>query len=161
MRKALMTGLVALALPFGAMSDSKPVHAQSNETWGTIIGGGAGALLGSRFGHGGGRWLGAGVGLVAGGFVGNRIGAYMDDQNKQRAQYNTQRTLETQPNNQTVGWSDPNNPNRYGNTTPTATYYNGNQPCREYTQTVYIDGKSETMRGRACRNNDGTWTNVQ
>lgn len=161
MRKLLSVAVLALALPAAALTDATPAQAQSNETWGTIIGGGAGALLGSRFGHGSGRWVGAGVGLVAGGFIGNRIGASLDAQNRQRVQTNTQQTLETQPNGQAAGWNDPNNPNRYGNTTPTSTYYNGNQPCREYTQTVFIDGQTETMRGRACRNNDGTWTNVQ
>ncbi len=33
-------------------------------------------------------------------------------------------------------------------------------PCREYTETVYIDGKPQAARGTACRNPDGTWTAV-
>ena len=32
--------------------------------------------------------------------------------------------------------------------------------CREFSQTIYIDGRPQAMRGTACRNPDGTWTNV-
>ena len=32
--------------------------------------------------------------------------------------------------------------------------------CRQYTHTVYIDGRPQTMRGTACRNPDGTWQAV-
>ena len=32
--------------------------------------------------------------------------------------------------------------------------------CREFTHTVYIDGRPQAMRGTACRNPDGTWSNV-
>ena len=32
--------------------------------------------------------------------------------------------------------------------------------CRQYTHTIYIDGKPQTARGAACRNPDGTWQPV-
>lgn len=40
---------------------------------GTVIGGVAGGLLGSRFGHGGGRVASAAVGAVAGAIIGDRL----------------------------------------------------------------------------------------
>jgi surface antigen len=32
--------------------------------------------------------------------------------------------------------------------------------CRQYTHTVYIDGKPQVTRGTACRNSDGSWIAV-
>jgi len=32
--------------------------------------------------------------------------------------------------------------------------------CRQFTHTIYIDGKPQTARGTACRNPDGTWQPV-
>ena len=32
--------------------------------------------------------------------------------------------------------------------------------CRDYTHTIYIDGRPQTARATACRNPDGTWTPV-
>jgi surface antigen len=43
---------------------------------------------------------------------------------------------------------------------PAAPYRRGALDCRDYTHTIYIDGRPQTMRGTACRNPDGTWSNV-
>ena len=40
------------------------------------------------------------------------------------------------------------------------TYYVRDQPCREYTTDVIIDGRPQQMRGKACRQSDGTWRPV-
>jgi surface antigen len=32
--------------------------------------------------------------------------------------------------------------------------------CRQFTHTIYIDGRPQTARGTACRNPDGTWQPV-
>jgi surface antigen len=32
--------------------------------------------------------------------------------------------------------------------------------CRDYTNTVYIGGRPEILRGQACRNADGSWSPV-
>ena len=47
---------------------------------------------------------------------------------------------------------------RYGEIVPTTPYQRSGLDCRDYTHTVYIDGRPETMRGAACRNRDGTWS---
>ena len=49
---------------------------------------------------------------------------------------------------------------RYGDVVPGRPYKRSNVDCRDYTHTVYIDGRPRTMRGTACRNPDGTWRNV-
>ncbi|RBP49703.1 RT0821/Lpp0805 family surface protein [Arenicella xantha] len=65
------------------------------------------------------------------------------------------RALEDNPVGQTTSWSDPDG--KTHSVTPTRTYYQGNVPCREFRQTVEIDGKTEIMQGEACRQADGTW----
>ena len=45
-----------------------------------------------------------------------------------------------------------------GPITPTKYYQNSaGQPCREYTQTVEVSGRSETAYGTACRDASGAW----
>jgi len=39
-------------------------------------------------------------------------------------------------------------------------YKRASVDCRDYTHTVYIEGKPRTMKGTACRNPDGTWKNM-
>ena len=53
-------------------------------------------------------------------------------------------------------WRNPDS-HHYGMVVPGRVYQNGGYNCRDYTHTVYIDGRPETMRGRACRNGDGSW----
>ena len=36
-------------------------------------------------------------------------------------------------------------------------YQDFDGPCREFTQSVYIDGRPEQATGVACRQQDGTW----
>lgn len=53
------------------------------EKIGTFAGVGAGALIGSQFGHGNGRVASALLGAAVFGFLGNRIGAQLDEQDRQ------------------------------------------------------------------------------
>ena len=57
------------------------------ENTGTLLGAGTGALLGAAVAGGGtgNRLAGAAVGGLLGGLIGNRIGAALDDEDKQRA----------------------------------------------------------------------------
>lgn len=54
------------------------------ETAGTLIGGAAGALIGSEFGGGTGRLIGTGIGAVAGALAGENIGKSLDEKDKDR-----------------------------------------------------------------------------
>jgi surface antigen len=59
-----------------------------------------------------------------------------------------------------VTWRNPDS-GRYGDVVPGPAYPgSGGVTCRQYTETVYIDGKPQSARGTACRNPDGTWTTV-
>ena len=41
--------------------------------------------------------------------------------------------------------------------TPTRTYKTAERDCRDYEQTVIVDGREEIIHGTACREPDGTW----
>lgn len=63
--------------------------------------------------------------------------------------------LESNQTGQTSQWQDPDGKNY--SVTPTRTYLNGQTPCREFRQTVEINGQTEILKGDACRQSDGTW----
>lgn len=67
-----------------------------------------------------------------------------------------QHALETAPTGRAVGWKNPDNGNQY-RVTPTRTYYDSEQPCREYTTLATIGGKQQQIYGKACRKADGSW----
>lgn len=46
----------------------------------------------------------------------------------------------------------------YGTVTPGQPYQVGTQNCRQYSHSFVIKGAPQTMRGGACRNEDGSWT---
>ena len=58
-----------------------------------------------------------------------------------------------------VRWRNPNN-NRYGEVIPEAYHDRGGSRCRDFVHFVWIEGRKREMRGTACRNSDGTWTQV-
>jgi surface antigen len=127
----------------------------SKEDAGTVYGAGLGALIGNQFGHGGGRVAATVGGALIGGFIGNRIGKSMDDEDRRRAAEAQYYAFE---NGQRGEWRNPNG--HYGYVEPRDYYTYQDMRCREFSQTIYIDGKRETMVGRACRYPDGTWREV-
>jgi len=56
-------------------------------------------------------------------------------------------------------WKNPNT-NHSGDFVVTRTVEKPQAVCRDYTHTVFIDGQKEVLKGRACRNADGTWKGV-
>lgn len=63
--------------------------------------------------------------------------------------------LERNKIGQTARWSDPDG--SVHSVTPTKTYYHDEKPCREFRQTVEIEGQMEILEGKACRQKDGSW----
>ena len=150
-----------LALSLGGLglaacsADSGP-----KEAGGTVVGAGTGAVIGSAVGGSPGTRLAGGtVGAAVGGFLGNRIGAALDDDDKRRAYAAQMQALETGPSGVPVAWRNPDS-GRYGNVVPGPVYQINGAPCRQYTHTVFIEGRPQSERGTACRNPNGTWTTV-
>ena len=156
--KATVVALLALGVVGCAANPETGTGAKENT--GTAVGAVAGALIGSQFGGNTGSRIAAGLaGAAIGGLLGNRIGASMDDDDKRRAYVAQEEALEGGPSGAPVSWRNPDS-GRYGTVVPGPAYQQAGNTCRQYTHTVYIDGKPQTARGAACRNPDGTWTPV-
>ena len=123
---------------------------------GTLIGGVAGGLLGSQFGKGEGQLVATGIGALAGALVGGQIGKTMDEYDKQMLVKSSRQALEYSPSGNSVEWNNPDSGNR-GSITPTKTFKESGQYCREYIQEVTIGGKKQKAYGKACRQPDGSW----
>jgi len=146
---------LALAACAGSTDGTGP---GPRENTGTLLGAGGGALLGAAVAGGGpgSRLAGAAIGGVLGGLIGNRIGAALDDEDRQRAYEAQMSALETGPSGAPVSWRNPDS-GRYGTVVPGPAYVQNGHNCRSYTHTIYIDGTPQTARGTACRNPDGSW----
>jgi surface antigen len=128
----------------------------TKQTVGALGGAVGGGLLGSQFGSGSGQLIMTGVGTILGAWVGSEIGRSLDNADEAAAHAASQKAFETAPTGSTTTWRNPDSGN-YGTITPTNTYQQNGSYCREYTQTIYVQGRAETARGTACRNGDGSW----
>jgi surface antigen len=155
-----ITAVVLLGGVLAACAGNPQTGTGPRENTGTLVGSVAGAVIGSQFGGGTGERVAAGVaGALIGGMVGNRIGAAMDDEDKRRAYAAQIQALETGPSGAPVAWRNPDS-GRYGSIVPGPVYDSQGRSCRQYTHTIYIDGRPQTARGTACRGPDGTWNPV-
>ncbi|MEQ9520041.1 MAG: RT0821/Lpp0805 family surface protein [Parvibaculum sp.] len=159
---SLKSGLAALAvsaaltlLPTQAQADCSPTSTEG--VIGGIAGAALGGFLGSKVGSGSGQTFATIGGVLAGGLLGNQAATRLTCQDQQSMYTSTQSGLETYPTGRAASWNNPDT-GHYGTVTPTRTYQNAyGQNCREFTQTIYIDGRPETGVGQACRQPDGTW----
>ena len=132
----------------------------NKQTGGTLVGAGAGALLGSQMGSGRGKLAMVAIGALGGAFLGSQIGKSMDETDRQQAMRAQNRALETGRSGTSVAWRNPDN-GHAGNVTPRPSYQRASgQTCREYEHEVTIDGRRETMKGTACRQSDGSWRTI-
>ncbi len=144
MKFKLVAVFLSVVLLFGCANGGP------KQTAGTYVGAATGALLGSQFGKGSGRLVGVALGTFLGGMLGSEIGSRMDAKDKALADNTANHALETARDNQVKTWKNPNN-NHSGNFVITKTDEDQNQVCRDYVNTVIIDGKKEQAHGRACR----------
>jgi surface antigen len=121
---------------------------------GAALGAAGGGLLGAATHSGG---VGIAAGVLLGGLLGGAAGSMLDDQDKRTAAATTQRALETAPSGKATTWTNPDS-GHTGTVTPVRTYQEASgQYCREFEQTVTIEGKRQSGYGTACRQPDGTW----
>jgi surface antigen len=145
-------GIVLASLAMSVML----VGCATKEDQGTLLGAAAGGLIGNQFGHGGGKVAATMAGVVVGGLVGNRIGRQMDEDDRRRAMEAEYAAMDSGERRE---WRNPSN-GRYGYVAPRRIYTYRSMRCREYEATVYIDGRPETMVGKACQQPDGSWREV-
>ncbi len=132
----------------------------SSQVLGAILGGIGGGVIGSRIGGGRGKVVATVAGSIIGLLAGGEIGKQLDERQQLILASTTNRTLETSRSETEVPWRDPDS-NAHGTVIPKPAYQNAQgRYCREYTQTVVIDGKSKRAYGTACRQPDGSWNVV-
>lgn len=149
LKPLIATALVCAALIIGGCA--------TREDTGAGVGAVAGGLIGSSFGRGGGRVAATLAGAVIGGVIGSKIGRDLDERDRRLAEDAEYDALERGYSGRARVWRNERNGN-YGEIVPYRPYRRGDYDCRDYTHTVYVDGRPETMRGTACRNPDGTWS---
>lgn len=130
------------------------------ETVSTIAGAALGGLLGSQFGGGKGQMAATGLGVLLGALAGSEIGRSLDDVDRMKASQAAS-AAQTAPIGHSITWNNPDTGNR-GSVTPLrdGTSADGLY-CREFQQTITVNGTSQVGSGIACRNSDGTWRIVQ
>lgn len=147
-RRLLPVSVLALSLGLAACS--------SNQQGGTVIGAIGGAVLGSQFGSGGGRLVATVIGGLAGAWIGSEIGKSLDEQDRRRHRETAQTALDENEPGQTANWAN-SETGHSGTTTPGETFVRDGQTCREFQQSVTVEGETEIARGVACRQPDGSW----
>jgi surface antigen len=88
--------------------------------------------------------------------IGPHVGAALDDEDKRRAYAAQVQALESGTAGAPVAWRNPDS-GRYGSVVPGPSYQANGANCRQFTHTIYLDGKPQTTRGSACRGADGNW----
>ena len=146
---AALVGLASLGL----------TACESKQDGGTVAGAVLGGIVGNQFGKGSGKVAATFAGAVIGGIVGNDIGRKLDERDRILAREAEFDAWERGPPGRPVRWRNPDN-GRYGEIIAEDYYERRGARCRDFVHRVWIDGRPQQMRGTACRNPDGTWTQV-
>jgi surface antigen len=128
-----------------------------NEVFGSMIGAIGGGVIGHQVGRGSGQALATFAGVLLGSVVGGRIGRDLDDAERLKLASATQYALENQRSGTRTVWDNPDR-RVCGVVVPKPAFKNElNQYCREFQQSIAIDGKKQSAYGTACRQPDGQW----
>ena len=119
---------------------------------GAALGGYAGSLIGK----GKGQLAATAGGVLLGAWLGSEVGKSLDKADQLFQAQATQDALEHNKSGQATTWTNPDS-HHSGTVTPVRTVQANGKVCREFTQTVMIEGKQETVTGKACRDQQG-WT---
>jgi len=152
MRKVTILMILLMVIPVFSCAPGN----RGGETFGTITGILAGAIIGHQVGGDrAARALGAGVGMVVGGLVGSKLGQMYDKLNAEEQRVHSSivtESVQTSKVGEGHQWYNPDTGNS-GRVVITKQ----EEYCREYQQTIVIGGKEEKAYGTACRQPDGSW----
>ena len=160
-KRLAFAGTLILLAPGAWAGCDEERRTSGEEVAGTLLGAALGGLVGAQIGHGTGRHVAIAAGVLAGGYLGNRIGAKMSCKDQEYHYDTTQSTLEFKPTGNSAAWVNPDN-GHSGAVEPTRTYVSADgTPCRDFTQTITVDGEQERINATACRKPDGSWQIVE
>lgn len=153
--------LVMMVLSTFALTACESMQGAGNKQ---MIGAGSGAVLGgvlgSQVGSGSGQLWATGAGALVGALVGSEIGKSLDKADRQYMQQATHKAHNADVG-EPITWNNPES-GHSGKIVATKDGYSASgKYCREYQQTIYVDGREETAYGQACRQPDGSWEIVQ
>lgn len=149
-RSAAALGLSAILL--AGCAGEPGSRTEAGIVGGALAGGAIGALTGGRGGD-------IVAGAIIGGLVGGVIGNALDEEDRRRAYAAEMQALEYGGPGTPVSWTGERGAR--GTIVPGPYHARGQyQRCREYSHTIYIQGRPEVARGVACRNPDGTWSQI-
>jgi surface antigen len=156
MKKLIIGGIVLASLGLAGCQTSRD-QSVNKQQMGTLGGAVVGGILASNVGSGSGQLWATGAGVLLGALVGSEIGASLDRADMIYAEKAVQQA-HTSPIGETISWNNPDSGNA-GTVTPVRDGYSqvSNSYCREYEQTIYVDGRQEIGYGTACQQEDGRW----
>ena len=152
--------------PQGQAYASRYDGCSDNTAIGTLLGAGAGGLIGNQIGSGGGNIAATIGGIVLGGIAGNAIARDACRNERADAYYynNAYYDAFDQPQyGRRYEWQNPHSGN-YGYVTPMRVVEGGRygyrNECREFSHVVYHNGQPYGEVNIACRADDGAWRMV-
>ncbi|MCO5063105.1 MAG: RT0821/Lpp0805 family surface protein [Rhizobiaceae bacterium] len=94
---------------------------------------------------------------LGGGLIGGSIGRDLSSRDRRKALEAEYKALEYGQGGQVITWQSSLGSSR-GEVVAAQPYRVGSQDCRQYVHTLYTGDASQTARGTACRNPDGSWS---
>lgn len=155
MRKVIVISTLAASLLVAGC------QTMDKQTTGTGIGAAGGALAGYFLG--GRNALGTTIGALVGAVIGNRIGAYLDEQEKVALAKATNQAVGTGKTGEKIAWVVPGEEGKSkasGWVIPTSdAYAKNNKTCRDIKQVVNKNGEQKTENVTMCKEiaNNSKW----
>lgn len=106
---------------------------------------------------GGGPGITQGVAPAAIEAPGASLLADLDPADRQKAEAARQTALDKGASGTAVSWKSDLNGGRFGSVVAGPVFASEGKDCRQFTQTVYVDGVPRTGRASACKQPDGSW----
>jgi surface antigen len=154
MRKSVVNSMAIAMLLLVPLTGCQTVSESPKTAIGGLGGAATGGLIAAAAGGGG---AGIAAGVIGGALLGGLVGNLLDQRDRELQAKAASQALENTPSGKPVAWQNPDN-GHAGTITPTRTYQTAQGAyCREYQQTITIDGKKENSYGTACRQPDGSW----
>ncbi|MBI2047942.1 MAG: hypothetical protein HYT27_02285 [Parcubacteria group bacterium] len=125
---------------------------------GSLFGGGVGAAIGTQIGSGTGQIAAVTIGTLAGAWVGTKIVDQLNYAERRKSEEAAQTALEL---NAPSAWRNEKT-GHSGTIKPSRQYVSSKgEVCKEFVQTITVDGKEEAAVGHACKDSDNSWRIVE